>query len=319
MKISVIIAVYKAEKYIRKCLESLLLQTFQDFEVLLIDDGSPDKSGQICDEYALKDSRFRVFHKENGGVSTARQCGLINAVGEYIIHVDPDDWVESAMLEELYNTAKQEDSDMVICDFYCDYNGTNECIYVNQTPSNLNHITILKELFYHLHGSCCNKLVKRQCFIDYKISFPLEISFCEDLYVNASLLKNNIKIAYLPKAFYHYVQDINSNSLAYSYKKENAKRDIRVKELFLQLLKGTDAYVACEHRFTYVIISRAYNGNCFTSLEFRKFFYVYRKSILANQKISFREKYIYYLSCIGLYRLISTLIKTYQSIKKNIK
>ena len=89
-------------------------------------------------------------------------------------------------------------------------------------------------------------------------------------------------------------EQICENSI-YSYKKENAKRDIRVKELFLQLLKGTDAYVACEHRFTYVIISRAYNGNCFTSLEFRKFFYAYRKSILANQKISLREKYIYYL------------------------
>jgi len=90
-KISVIVPVYKAEAYLRRCVNSILAQTFQDFEVLLIDDGSPDKSGKICDDYVKKDSRVRVFHKENGGVSSARNLGLDNAVGRYIAFVDSDD------------------------------------------------------------------------------------------------------------------------------------------------------------------------------------------------------------------------------------
>lgn len=93
-KISVIVPVYKAENYLHRCVDSLLAQTFQDFEILLIDDGSPDRSGEICDEYAKKDKRVRVFHKKNGGVSSARNLGLDNARGEWICFVDSDDWVD---------------------------------------------------------------------------------------------------------------------------------------------------------------------------------------------------------------------------------
>ena len=92
-KISVIVPVYKAEQYIRRCVDSILAQTFTDFELLLIDDGSPDNSGAICDEYAAKDSRIKVFHKENGGVSSARNLGLDNVTGEYISFIDADDYI----------------------------------------------------------------------------------------------------------------------------------------------------------------------------------------------------------------------------------
>lgn len=97
-QISVIVPVYKAEKYLHRCVDSILAQTFTDFEVLLIDDGSPDRSGEICDEYAKKDSRVRVFHKENGGVSSARNMGLDNAVSNWITFVDSDDWLDCSTL-----------------------------------------------------------------------------------------------------------------------------------------------------------------------------------------------------------------------------
>ena len=100
-KVSVIVPVYKAEKYLRKCVDSLLAQTFRDFEVLLVDDGSPDKSGAICDEYARKDPRVRVFHKENGGVSSARNKGMDEARGEWVTFVDADDWLSFETLESL--------------------------------------------------------------------------------------------------------------------------------------------------------------------------------------------------------------------------
>ena len=98
--VSIIVPVYKAEQWLHRCVDSILAQTMTDFELLLINDGSPDKSGEICDEYAAKDSRVRVFHKENGGVSSARQMGLDNVTGEYVIHCDPDDWIEPNMLIE---------------------------------------------------------------------------------------------------------------------------------------------------------------------------------------------------------------------------
>lgn len=104
-KISVIVPVYKAEKYLHRCVDSILAQTFTDFEVLLIDDGSPDRSGEICDEYAKKDSRVRVFHKENGGVSSARNMGIKRAIGEWIIYIDSDDYFFSNALESLYMNA----------------------------------------------------------------------------------------------------------------------------------------------------------------------------------------------------------------------
>lgn len=211
-KVSIIVPVYKAEQYINRCIDSILAQTFTDLELLLVDDGSPDRSGEMCDEYAKKDKRIRVFHKENGGVSSARQRGQNEAVGEYTIHVDPDDWVEPTMLEELYAKAKAEDADMVICDYYV--NNGNHQQYVKQQPLNLDSSTVLHELFQQLHGSCWNKLVKRVCYNVNNVIFPQNMVCWEDLYVNVSLIKKgNLSIAYLPKAFYHYDIFTNANSL----------------------------------------------------------------------------------------------------------
>lgn len=211
-KISIIVPVYKAESYIHRCIDSILIQTLTDWELLLIDDGSPDNSGKICDEYANKDSRVRVIHKKNEGVSSARQAGLDDSSGEYTIHIDPDDWVEPNMLEELYNKAKIEDADMVICDFFYEY----KCgrIICAQNITECNADAILKQMFaQQLHGSCWNKLIRRECFYKYNISFPKNIIRWEDLYVICSLLMHPIKVAYLSKAFYHYDQIINSNSI----------------------------------------------------------------------------------------------------------
>lgn len=217
-EISIIIPVFKAEKYLSKCIESILNQTFSNFEVLLIDDGSPDMSGSICDDYQKKDKRVRVFHKKNGGVSSARQCGIDNAHGVYTIHVDPDDWVEPNMLFELYCKAKEDKSDMVLCDYYVNF--PNKQKYITQRPSALQHDVVLKDLFNHLHGSCCNKLIRLSCYKDFNVSFPLDLNCREDLFVVASIVTNNIKISYINKAYYHYVQCINDNSLVSNEKVE---------------------------------------------------------------------------------------------------
>ena len=215
-EISVIVPVYNAEAYIHRCINSLLAQTFDDFEVILVDDGSLDGSGAICDDYARKNSRVRVFHKENGGVASARQLGVDKARGEYTIHTDPDDWVEPTMLEELYYRAKTEKADMVICDFLVEENEGS--IYRVQQPTNNSADVVLEELLlYRLHGSLCNKLIRRECYTLYNIAFVKGLNYCEDYLVCVKLLQKGIKVAYLNKAFYHYDQIVNSGSITRNF------------------------------------------------------------------------------------------------------
>ena len=114
-KISVIVPAYNAEKYLRRCIDSILVQTFTDFELLLVNDGSIDRTDTICNEYAVKESRIRVFHKKNGGVSSARNLGLDNAKGKYVMFVDSDDYMLSDMSELMISTLNAKNADLVIC------------------------------------------------------------------------------------------------------------------------------------------------------------------------------------------------------------
>ena len=124
--VSVIVPVYNAESYLDRCMKSLLEQTLSNIEIILIDDGSSDGSGVICERYARQDSRISVFHQPNSGVAAARQRGVDMAQGLFSIHVDPDDWVELTMLEELYAKAVECQADMVICNFVAVYPKKNQ-------------------------------------------------------------------------------------------------------------------------------------------------------------------------------------------------
>lgn len=201
-EITVIVAVYNAEPWIRRCLDALRVQTFDNFEVIMVDDGSTDHSGKICDEYVAQDSRFHVIHKENGGVSSARQCGLEHAQGRYVIHADPDDWTEPTLLEHLFRKAEETNADMVICDIWR-VTPKTRC-YWQQSPPSLDPREVFQALFQQLHGSCCNKLVKRACYSKYGIGFVEGITYREDTLINARLLQEKISIAYLPEALVNY-------------------------------------------------------------------------------------------------------------------
>ncbi|MBP3408609.1 MAG: glycosyltransferase [Bacteroidaceae bacterium] len=212
--IGVIVPVYNTEKYIRQCLDSILAQTYTNWEAILVDDGSTDNSGKICDEYAAKDKRFKVIHQENGGVSVARQTGLDNVTGDYIIHCDPDDWIEPQMLKELIDKALEGDYDMVICDYY-EFRGVSK-FYVSQRI--VNPITSKevqnKIVNQELHGNCWNKLIRK----DYccRVSFtPKDISLAEDELYIVRILNNNLRVAYIDNALYNYRRD-NVNSICSS-------------------------------------------------------------------------------------------------------
>lgn len=212
--IGVIVPVYNTEKYIRKCLDSIIAQTYTNWEAILVNDGSTDNSGKICDEYAAKDNRFKVIHQENGGVSVARQTGLDNATGGYIIHCDPDDWIEPTMLEEMLQCSISNNADMVICDIAENNNGKINVIQMDlptiEKGKNIQRLLVEQKL----HGSCCNKLVKAE--LCKKVRFyPKEITLSEDELYNIRLLNQNLKVCYVPKALYNYRID-NQQSLCHS-------------------------------------------------------------------------------------------------------
>ncbi len=221
-QISVIVPIYNAELYLRNCLDSLLAQSYTDFEVILINDGSTDLSINIIKEYTEKDSRFLYINKHNEGVGATRQRGLDEAKGEYIIHCDPDDTVSPFWLERLHAKITKENADMAICDFRLIY---KEGHYLNeiQKPTSLAADDILKDMLNgKLHGSCCNKLVRKKCIDIFKLKFNSEMSLCEDLFFNCQLLLHDIKIAYLPDILYYYDNSLNNHS---------ATRNPSIKEL----------------------------------------------------------------------------------------
>ena len=120
-KVTVIVPVYNTEKYLPRCVESLMAQTLKELEIIFVDDGSTDSSGRLCDEYASKDNRIHVIHKPNGGVAAARQTGLEAAAGKYVIWADSDDWVEVDMYEKLYQKAQSAQADLTVCGFIYEY------------------------------------------------------------------------------------------------------------------------------------------------------------------------------------------------------
>lgn len=117
VKISIIVPVYNVEKSVGRCVESIIAQTFKNIEILLIDDGSIDDSGTICDKYALKDARVKVIHKKNGGVGSARNVGLDNAIGKYVMFCDSDDYVEPTWCEKMYNSIEESDGFFSFCGY----------------------------------------------------------------------------------------------------------------------------------------------------------------------------------------------------------
>ncbi len=126
IKISIIMPVYKVEEYVGKAIESILAQTFTEFEFLIVDDGTPDRSGEICDQYAKKNQRIQVIHKENGGAPSARNTAIDIAQGKYVYFLDSDDWAEPQMLADMYELAEKHQAQLVVCGFYIDtYCGQN--------------------------------------------------------------------------------------------------------------------------------------------------------------------------------------------------
>ena len=229
-KISIIIPVYNVEPYIKKCLESVINQTYTNLEILCINDGSTDNSGKICEDYAKQDKRIRVFHKANGGLSSARNIGLRNFTGDYIGFVDSDDWIEPNMYELLYNLAKEKDVAVSVAGFSNDTDTAT--IPRNNVKPISNAILTQKEMLSYVfklnyynafHIIVCNKLYSAGIFLRNNVFFDEQLKFGEDnLFTPTVFLTDGCTGAYIDRSLYHYYQRPTSlmNSTAIQTKSE---------------------------------------------------------------------------------------------------
>lgn len=232
--VSVIVAIYNAEKTLPRLLDSLKAQTMQNFEVLLIDDGSTDSSGSICDAYAESDSRFKAFHKPNEGIGATRQFGIEHATGDYTIHADADDWVEPDFLEQLYNKAVSSGADMVICDILME-NGIRTSV-LKQEPIAFDKNSLLNDMICRLQNGPCNKLIRRSFYVERDIAFPKGLNIGEDQLFNLQLILAGISVSYLPQALYHCDFVVNPNSASRGSSVKRIQQGIKFVSALKELL-----------------------------------------------------------------------------------
>ena len=204
-KVSIIVPVYKVEQYLRRCLDSIIAQTFTDWECILIDDGSPDKSGAICDEYAECDGRFRVIHQENKGVSAARNAGLDAARGEWIGFVDSDDWIEGSYLESLFKCAIENKAEVVLCNMFF----SDGRKHITKYHSENGLMNMPKDFAWFRQGPWA-KLIHNLVLHKYNIRFPVGITLAEDLYFTFQVFFYTKNIFYIENPLYYYYQNIRS-------------------------------------------------------------------------------------------------------------
>ena len=225
-KLSVIVPVYNTEKYLRECIDSILAQTFTDFELILVNDGSTDGSGAICDEYAGKDLRIRVIHQQNGGVTVARKSGVRIARGEYVTFVDSDDWIDENMYQSML---AQESADIVICNMI---RATNEGMFEKNCCINPGKYDKqkLNDCFYPVmlfdfercqptvHPSLCNKLIRRGMIRKVINNVADGIDYGEDALCSYACMLDAENIYVMDQGLYYYRE--NMQSICNAYNKE---------------------------------------------------------------------------------------------------
>lgn len=315
--VSIIVAIYQAEPYLRRCLQSIVNQTLSNIELILVDDGSTDNSGQICDEYAEFYPHIKVFHKAHEGVSSARQVGVENAIGEYSIHCDADDWMEPNMVEFLYEKAKKTDADVVMCDIYLEY--TKKSFYIKQKPSELDADTVLSELYHPLYASVWNKLVRHSLYEDLKVVYPKEIEHAEDLYALLQLYSHPIKTEYVPIALYHYNKVRNENSLTQNMDVFSVVRSVP----YFEKLEAKTRPVVDKLK-TYLMVD-SYHRKTYQYKDWLCLYPSVRKKILLEgfynpiRKWNYVEPGLALYHCIFIGKIYTVLIKGLLKLNQRIK
>ena len=272
--VSIIVPVYKVpEPYLRKCIESCTSQTLREIEILLVDDGSPDRCGEICDEYAAKNPKITVIHKENGGLCSARNAGFAAARGEWIMFVDGDDWIDADMCEQMLGPGMREDVDLVMCGITREYeHSSQEYKFYLRDYAKSKKVYRGKEcrwLQMQLLVYNCNiavaysKLIRRKLLLENHIIHDEELrQGAEGLEFNIRLFEKLQSALFINRPFYHYLY--NENSISSSHSEENHRFVIRCFEKIRELIETSsnrDRLLPWfDNRLLYVIVTTAISG-----------------------------------------------------------
>lgn len=230
--ISIIVPIYKVQKFIHQCVDSIIAQSCKDIEIVLVDDGSPDNCPQICDAYAKKDNRVKVVHKPNGGLMSARQAGLKASTGDYIGFVDGDDWIEPDMYEHFSDMIQKYDPDMVMCEFYYSYPDKEmpseqnlEKVYYNKNElvTQIYPTMLFKEPYYRfgVNPCCWSKVYKREIIESVLYDVTPKIKIGEDAAFTYPCLVKANSLCYINKPLYHYRNNPDSMTNVYDQNLEN--------------------------------------------------------------------------------------------------
>jgi len=292
--VSVIVPVYKVEKYLHRCLDSILAQSYKNLEIILVDDGSPDNSGAICDEYAQKDSRIKVIHKQNGGLSSARNAGLEIATGSYISFVDSDDWLDFKFIETLRNAMIETDVDMTACAF-CRTKG--DIAKRNKFERNSK---IVKDRYFAVFdeksyaGYACNKLFKKEIIEKYNLRFDEKIFNGEDFPFTLEYVHNSQKTSYINQDLYFYF-----------FRETGIMNSIRLSERFITIIyarekalnflrnNAPECYDVCKASYISILLKIKY----MSALNMEKYNALYEE---VDEKINKNKKGLFRLNKVSL-------------------
>lgn len=308
-KVSVIIPIYKVEAFIERCATTLMEQTLRGVEYIFVDDATPDRSILVLEEviarYPERREQVRIVHHEtNKGLPAARNTGLTLATGEYIFHCDSDDYVEPTMLEELYHTAKKQESDIVWCDWYLTF-AENER-YMKQ-PSFSTPMEALKAMLSGgMKYNVWNKLVRRSLYTDNGIEFPSGYGMGEDMTM-MMLFAHAKKVAYIPKAYYHYIK-INTAAFSQSCTdthltaiRHNIGRMERfLEEKFENELEKELSYLKLEAKFPFLIMGS--DEKLYKLWD--EWYPEANKHIMSNTHISMRNRFIQWCAWKKIYCIV---------------
>lgn len=255
--VSVLVAVYNTEKYLRKCLDSIIGQTYENIEIIVVDDGSKDNSLDICKEYEKLDSRVKAIHQENGGLAKARNTGLDNAAGKYVCFLDSDDYIEKDYVECLYKGLTENDTDVAVCGYFKDKpNGSSSDMLLGRQQVISRDESIANMYVYNSFGAYSwNKLFKMDIVNEYNIRYDLELRMTQDLYWSTQYMMHVKNAFYVNKPLYHYIY--NEDSACRKIKqtgKFNKKflTSIKAHEKTKELLKDESEYVKLSFSERYV-------------------------------------------------------------------
>lgn len=235
MKISIIVPIFKVEKFIHQCIESITAQTYRDIEIILVDDGSPDNCPSICDEYALKDSRINVVHQENKGLIEARKSGLRAATGDYVCFVDGDDWIEPDMYENIARAIEKYNPDCVVTQFYYSYPDREEKSRYCFNKEYYSRSELEKEVFpimlfdgtyysFGVYPNCWTKVFKKEILEKHIYDVDSRIRLGEDIAFTYPCLMSSNSVSFIDEPLYYY--RVNNESMTKTY-------DSQLSELFM--------------------------------------------------------------------------------------